>query len=337
MPRFACMIAKGAAGGLYVYAIRDSCWSLQHLLPAEEPVVLTIHPARRILYVLHEVSEYKSLPRGYVSAYAIGPDYGECTFLGQQALSLSATLPRHLAISPSGRSLMVSVRGGGAYNLLSILEDGSIGRVLGIRKETGNGSNLNHEMSARPAASLFDESGKRIIAIDAANDTISLLHADPSLPVLARVALPRGTGAAAIAIHHASGTVLVAGALSGSLLAARYDAATGTFTSPATAVGDGVLGPLAVDPRRELVYALTHRGITAYRFDGREAVIPLHEVALEHRAVAVNDLICSRSLDAVCLATSRGVLRLAIDPFTGRLASQELVAAVPEVRSIGFL
>src|SRR4051794_12480549 len=125
-PSFAYVAARGNAGGLYVFAPRSPEWQLLHFVPAEETVALAIHPDGRTLYVLHEVAIFRTLPRGYVSAYRIDPQSPKPALLGVQPLSLSATFPRHFAISPNGRFLIASAQGGGAYNCFPISEDGSI-------------------------------------------------------------------------------------------------------------------------------------------------------------------------------------------------------------------
>ncbi len=180
-PRFAYIAAKGQASGLYVFAPRNPDWQLLQFVPAEEPVALAIHPDGRTLYVLHEVAIYRTLPRGYVSAYRIDAQSAKLVLLAVQPLSLSATFPRHFAISPQGRLLFASAQGGGAYNLFPISEDGSIGRVCGIRKEVGCGPSLHSQHSARPQAVLFTRRGNCILTVDQGNDTISLLDADLSL------------------------------------------------------------------------------------------------------------------------------------------------------------
>ena len=102
-PRFAYIAAKGNASGLYVFAPREPEWRLLQFVPAEEPVALAIHPDWRTLYVLHEVAIFRTLPRGYVSAYRIDALSAKPVLLAVQPLSLSATFPRHFAISPHGR------------------------------------------------------------------------------------------------------------------------------------------------------------------------------------------------------------------------------------------
>ena len=84
------------------------------------PSSLALDASERFLYAVNEVDEYEGLPSGTVEAYAIDAADGTLTFVNRQSLSLSATAPRHAAVSPDGRSLVVAVHGGGAYNVLPL-------------------------------------------------------------------------------------------------------------------------------------------------------------------------------------------------------------------------
>jgi 6-phosphogluconolactonase len=121
-------------------------------------VSITLSSNRRFLYVVNEVDRYGDLPTGSVETFAIGID-GTLRSAGLMPLSLSATLPRHLVLSPDGRSAVVSVHGGGAYNLLEVEEDKQLGQTLGIFKEVGSGWHVEHQRSAHPQMAAFDQRG----------------------------------------------------------------------------------------------------------------------------------------------------------------------------------
>lgn len=336
-PRFVYIAAKGDASGLYVFAPRDPKWRLLHFVPAEEPVALTIHPNRRALYVLHEVAIYRTLPRGYVSAYRIDAHSSKPVLLGVQPLSLSATLPRHFAISPNGKFLIVSAQGGGAYNLFPLSEDGSIGRVSGIRKEFGCGPCVHFQGSPHPQAALFTAKGDRILSVDQGNDTMSILDADPSLRVRARFALPPGTGAHFLAIHHPSGIAFVSGSLSQALLMLRYDASAATITQPGTVVADGVSGPLAIHPLRKMLYMATGRGIAVYDFQAADKFRCVQHLDIEDRTLDAQSLEFSPSFDSLLMPTRKGLLRISADRASGHLLAARFISAVPHARSVAFL
>ena len=337
MPRFAYVAAKGNACGVYVFAPRNPRWQLLHFVPAEETVALAIHPDGRTLYVLHEVAIFRTLPRGYVSAYRIDPQSPKPVLLGVQPLSLSATFPRHFAISPSGSFLIASAHGGGAYNFFPIFEDGSIGRVCGIRKEVGCGPSLHSQHSARPQVVLFTRRGDCILTVDQGNDTISLLDGNPSLRVRARSALPPGTGAHSLAIRHASQTAFVSGSLSEALLTFRYDASAATITEPAILVADGVRGPLAMHPTREILYVATSRGVAVYDFHRADKSRRIQHLEIDDGLLESQSLQFSPSFDALFLSTRTGLLRIATNRVSGLLETPRWISSVPHAQTVVFI
>ena len=115
------------------------CGRVYSAYPSRAPACLLLSPAQRTLYVANEVDVHEGLPRGTVEAYRVDPLDGRLTLLARRPLSLSATRPRHMALSPDGKLLAVAAYGGGIYNLLPIAEDGSIGSPSSIYKEAGCG------------------------------------------------------------------------------------------------------------------------------------------------------------------------------------------------------
>jgi 6-phosphogluconolactonase len=157
-PRFAYVGSSGSTQGIHVFAIRGDHWLPIQTIATAIPSALALHPNQNFLYATHAVDTYRGLPTGAVEAYTIDPHTGRITSLNQQPLSLSATIPSHLAVSPDGRHLAVAVYGGGAYNLLPITEDGSLQQVSGIFKETGSGPH-EHQNASHPHTVAFDATG----------------------------------------------------------------------------------------------------------------------------------------------------------------------------------
>src|ERR1035437_4093863 len=131
-------------------------------MACDNPSCLTLQPSRKFLYAVNEIDEYQGLPTGTVEAYSIDARDGRLTLLNRQPLSLSATAPRHLAISPDGSKLIVAVHGGGSYNVLPLHTDGSLERVSGILKEVGSGPAQERQHASHPQMVLFDTTRHRI-------------------------------------------------------------------------------------------------------------------------------------------------------------------------------
>ena len=125
-----------ADNALHVFATGSNPWTRVQTIKSERPIALALAPNRKMLYVVNEIACHRGLPVGTVEVFSISDD-GRLAPHSRRELALSATMPRHAAVSPDGRSLVVAAHGGGSYNVLPIAEDGSLGRVSAALKETG--------------------------------------------------------------------------------------------------------------------------------------------------------------------------------------------------------
>lgn len=312
-PSYAFLSRTRPTGRVEVYAVHNRSWSLLHSIAAESPISLAVQSSGSHLYVLHDVQEFQGLPRGYVESYRVAPDSGYLTLLSQQPLSLSATHPRHISIAPDGKSLIASIHGGGAYNLLPILEDGSAGRVRFIRKETGSGPILADQLSAHPQAAIYNHSGRHLITADLGTDTINILAAD-SLHVLSRCPLPSGSGPRHLVLHPSGRFVFTTCVLSGALLNLSYNGAAqiGPVQQSLPLESDG---PLALHPSGQTLYASCSEGLIALYLDSRTGhLYPLQRIRIP---TGVQSLAVSANGDTLFAATQHGVIRMEIDPSSG--------------------
>jgi 6-phosphogluconolactonase (cycloisomerase 2 family) len=185
-----------------------------------------VHPNRQVAYGLREVSEYQHLPRGAVDAYRI--ESGGQTLLGTQPLSLSAIMPRSIAISPDGRYLVVAVYGGGSYNVLSISKDGELEPVCGIYKEIGCGLCPVRQASAHPHTVVFDQTGDYVLSSDFGCDTLSVFKLDHGhLVRRSRLSLAPGSGPGLLTLDVAKSVIEVRHELRPAVTYHRYDASAG--------------------------------------------------------------------------------------------------------------
>jgi 6-phosphogluconolactonase (cycloisomerase 2 family) len=225
---------------------------------------LTLDATERFLYAVNEVDEYEGLPLGTVEAYAIDGVNGTLKRLNRQRLSLSATAPRHAAICPDGRALVVAVHGGGAYNVMPLGKDGSVGAVSGILKETGAGPH-ERQRSAHPQMVVFDRAG-RLVTADLGNDRLSVISLDAArLNVLGRYAAQPGGGPCQVTFHPDGRLLFVGHELEASVACYRYDGNEGRIAeraaqvaTAADATSGGVM--MALDPAGDFLYTAHRRG-----------------------------------------------------------------------------
>jgi 6-phosphogluconolactonase (cycloisomerase 2 family) len=266
-PRF-IYVGFGSRGakdeGIAIFDLRDGRWRPAGVVSSASPSSLALDASERFLYAVNEVDEYEGLPTGTVEAYAVDEADGTLQLLNRQKLSLSATAPRHAAVSPDGRALVVAVHGGGAYNVLPLGEDGTVGPVSGILKETGSGPH-DEQRSAHPQMVVFDRAA-RVVSADLGGDRLSVLKIDMAqLSVAGRYATQTGDGPRQLAFHPDGELLFIANELDASVACYRYDTEDGRIVGKlgqaATTCGANAGGVvMAVDPAGEFLYTAHRRG-----------------------------------------------------------------------------
>jgi 6-phosphogluconolactonase (cycloisomerase 2 family) len=346
-PRFAyvghtgrsSVAANRSEHGIEVFAVEGERWNRTGAVASDHPSFLTLHPSERFLYAINEVDRYENLPSGSVEAYAVDPENGRLALLNRQPLSLSATSPRHMAVSPDGRALVVAVHGGGAYNVLPIDADGRLGRVRGILKETGSGPDEEHQQAAHPQMVIFDRMG-RLLSVDMGSDRLSVFTMNGCrLSVEARSEARAGSGPRHIALHPNGSLLFVANELDLSVSCYGYDEKNGRILNqlehvPMTRNRCGEKGAvvMAMHPSGDFLYTACRSendGIRVWRSDSSTGALRV----VQHER---NE---SRSLHAMMMAPDGnnllglspgigGVIRWRIDQRSGRIIEAVQVAQV---------
>jgi 6-phosphogluconolactonase (cycloisomerase 2 family) len=246
---------------LRVFRLQGEHWTQIQRVPSLAPACVLLSPAQQTLYVANEVEEHEGLPRGTVEAFHIHPGDGRLTLLSRTALSLSATWPRHMAVSPDGKLLAVAAYGGGIYNLIAIAQEGSLGQVSSIFKDAGCGTHAQLQASAHPHTLLFDAGGQHLLSSDFGSDRLNVFALEDGV---LRRSMQRSTGEGSgprDCVLHPSGLYVYAcHDLEGALVCYRFEDG---------AVGEEVqrvplsLRGLAVHPSGRMLY--TAQG--AWRID----------------------------------------------------------------------
>ncbi len=177
----------------------------KHLLATRsgsEPFgAVTLHPSRNVVYATYDAEEYLGLPGASIAAFAIEETSRSFVQLSRRALTLSATHPRHVSISPDGETVLVSASGGGAFNSFGVSSDGGMLGPPQVLKLAGCGPHPCQH-SAQPVFSVFHRSRQYAYACDFGSDRIdqiSLVDGVPSIE--SRASLVPGSGPCYLAIH----------------------------------------------------------------------------------------------------------------------------------------
>lgn len=330
----------GEHEGIHAYAIRQGRWEKLQALESERPVALALAPNQRVLYVVNGVDLYRGLPMGTVEAFAIQAD-GRLTLLNRRELALSAVNPRHAAVAPDGRSLVVAVEGGGAYNVLGIKADGRLGRVSGLRKEIGV-ERTGESYAARPKMVAFDQAG-RVLSVDGGTDQLNVfaLAEGTNLTAHERFNLQPGCVPSQMKLSTAGDKLYIMQA--GAISCHGYDAVSGKVSQqsqhlPFSGVVEGA-SSMVVHPSGDFLYACQRGGgiaaWTVSRVDGRLRSIDMQALALgEIHAIEIAP--DGRSLTGLNREHGQ-VVEMEIDRVTGQLRTDGTVARLSSPSSLALL
>jgi len=341
---------------IQVFAIEEDCWTPTQAVASDHPSFLTLHPTQRFLYAVNEVDTYQNLPSGAIEAYGIDPQSGHLTLLNRQPLSLSGTMPKHLAVSPDGRKLVVAVHGGGAYNVLPIDANGHLGKVSGIVKEMGSGPDRERQEASHPQMVMFDPTGYRLLGADLGNDRLSVFTlAEDKLTVSERSVMQPGSGPRHMALHPSGHLLYVANELDASVSCYGYDATNGYILQRLQHVamllsGDfkerGKTVAMAMHPSGQFLYTSNcHRGpgdigtdgIRAWRIDSSTGALTHIQFQSEGlRFVHAMNMASDGTNLLVLSEKQSSILRLRIDPTSGQLDQPVQVAKVPSPMSVAL-
>jgi DNA-binding beta-propeller fold protein YncE len=235
-PYLACTISHDLGAGslstLSAFVVEEGdCRKVASKRCPDAIGAVAIHPHHKRVYVAHDTASYLNLPRSSVSALALDELSGEFVEISREPLNLSATRPRHLAVSPDGRVLLVAATGGGAYNAFSLTPDGSILPQARAIKLTRYGPHPL-QSTAQPIFVRFTPSGKVAYACDFGGDRVDQLRFTDNVPTLeGTMQLTPGTGPCYLAIHPSQPLLAVVGVLGPTLSILETDAQTGALTT----------------------------------------------------------------------------------------------------------
>jgi 6-phosphogluconolactonase (cycloisomerase 2 family) len=330
-PSFA-YIASGR-GAVHVFLVQGEHWTRIQHISSPAPACVLLSPSQQTLYVANEVEAHEGLPRGAVEAFRIDPLDGRLTLWGRRLLSLSATRPRHMALSPDGKVLAVAAYGGGIYNVFSVAEDGSLAGSASIFKDAGCGGDPQLQGAAHPHSLVFDSSGRRLLASDFGSDRLSVFAVeDGRLQRLAQRPTGSGSGPGATVLHPGGSLLYAWHELESTLACYRYDAASGTM-------GDAVQrhsfpssssGTLAMHPSGRMLY--TSQGV--WQIDGGSGRLTRTEHLLPN-ATQISAAPDGESIFVLDGGTG-SIYQLPADRVTGELHCKARVAWVSEPKSIAI-
>lgn len=292
-PHFGYVACADDTIQVFSIAADGGAWKHVQTITSAAPLSLALSPDQRFLYVVNAVDSFEHMPTGSVEAFAVDAQTGRLTSLNRQRLALSAVMPSHITVSPNGGQIAVAIAGGAAYNLLPVLEDGSVGRVTASLKQIGSGQHPELQARALPQTVLFHDDS-HLLGADLGSDRISAFSvaAGGALSTAQHHGAAAGSGPAHMVAHPSGNLVFTGGGLDPVVSSLRYNASAKQPLEPLqhltcpSAVG-GVTA-LAMHRSGTLLFVADLAGISIARtgtsgtldFAGRQTAAAIATVAL---------------------------------------------------------
>jgi 6-phosphogluconolactonase len=242
------------------------------------PSFLALHPNRRFVYAVSEVSEYEGQKSGAVVAYAVDPKTGGLTLLNRQASGGDG--PCYITVDPGGRYVLVANYGGGTVAALPIEPDGRLKPAVSVIKHQGSGADKSRQEGPHAHSIDLDRAGRFALAADLGLDKVLVYAVGPSGALTPNsppsAALPPGSGPRHLAFGANGAFAYVINELSSTVAVFAYDATAGKLESlqslstlPAGHIGKSYPAEIAVSPDGRFLYGSNrgHDSIAGFAID----------------------------------------------------------------------
>jgi 6-phosphogluconolactonase (cycloisomerase 2 family) len=301
--------AVGAASngeGIYSFEVNESTGELiSRKLAAKtpDPSWIAIHPSKKYLYAVNEVSDYNG-NSGSVSAFAIDKASGDLSALN--VVSSEGAGPCYLSIDASGSFAFVANYGGGTIAVLPIRDDGSLGAATDVHRDsehlgrtqavdapTGSYAVSGHDA---PHAHMIapDPQSKFVLATDLGQDRIYTYRLDRGTGKLGSAdratfaSLPSGDGPRHFVFHPNGHWLYAIQEEASNIVLFSYDAANGSLAPrqtisalPRGFSGTSFASEILVSPDGRFLYAANrlHDSIADFSIGADGTLRPIGETS----------------------------------------------------------
>jgi 6-phosphogluconolactonase len=337
--------------GIYAYRFRPATGQLTPIglvAETENPSFLALHPNRRFLYAVNEISNFEGQSAGSVSAFSIDGKTGTLTLLDR--VSTRGTIPAHLVVDQTGRSLLVANYGSGSVAAFPLKPDGSIAAASAFMQHTGSSSGPRQKGPHAHAVNLSPDN-RFVFVPDLGLDEVLSYRLDPGKATLIPndppfTGVTRGSGPRHFAFHPNGEAAYTLSEMGSLVTVFAYDRSGGTLkerqtisTLPKDFNGSNNSAELEVHPNGRFLYASNrgHDSIAVFAIDPAGTLTLLEYVPTQGkmpRSFAIDPT------GAYLLAANQNtnnIVVFRIDQKTGRLTSTGEELKTPSPVCIVFL
>jgi len=273
---------RGQSQGIYTSQIDLQSGTLSPAVLAAEtvnPSFLAIHPNRKFLYAVGEISDFEGRKSGGVTAFAINLPAGQLELLNQQPSEGAG--PCHLVVDASGKNVLVANYGSGSVACLPIAADGKLKEATSVVQHQGSSVNPRRQKGPHAHSINVDPENRFAVAADLGLDKVLVYRFDASGGKLVAndppsVSVKPGGGPRHFAFHPNGKFAYTNNEMTSTVTALEYDAEQGALTElhtvstlPENFTGDNSTAEVRVHPNGKFVYVSNrgHNSIAIFAVD----------------------------------------------------------------------
>ena len=148
--------AKGKGINIFNVNTTDGALTPTKIFTAvQDPSSIALHPNKKFLYAVSEISNYNGTTTGSVTSMSIDSGTGDLRVMN--VVSSGGGGPAYVSVDPSGKWAFAANYGGGSAAVFPIMADGSLGAASDVKKISGPLGASNPAMEAPPGS--FADSG----------------------------------------------------------------------------------------------------------------------------------------------------------------------------------
>ncbi|MDB6005528.1 MAG: pgl 1 [Prosthecobacter sp.] len=227
---------KNGSKGVYVARFNTATGELsepQLAVEAGGPGFLAIHPSKKYLYTIGDVTTADGKKGSGISAFSIDKTAGKLTLINQA--SGVGGGPCHVSVDKTGQMAALANYGSGSIASFAIKADGSVSEAVSFYQDEGSSIDPKRQAGPHAHSVNFSPDNRFAFACDLGLDKVFIYKADPATgkltpnePPFAKT--PAGGGPRHLAFHPNGKFVYVNNEMSMTETVFAYDAEKGELT-----------------------------------------------------------------------------------------------------------
>jgi 6-phosphogluconolactonase len=228
--------AKNGSKGIYVARFNSSSGDLakpELAVEAGNPGFLSIHPSKKYLYAIGDVTTPDGKKGGGISSFSIEANTGKLTLLNQQSAIGSG--PCHVNVDATGKMAVLANYGSGSVASYAIGAEGKVSEAASFIQHEGSSLDPKRQKGPHAHSVNFSPDNRFVFACDLGLDKVLIYKVDPATgkmtpnePAFAKT--PAGGGPRHLAFHPSGKFVFVNNEMAMTETVFAYDTANGAMT-----------------------------------------------------------------------------------------------------------